>query len=164
MILVGRSDIKFQWKYLKRTGCEWDLLHGMSSNYPKTAGKRKLFRHNCEGECCRIFLAPEDMLVGQGFLKHAIPWFVGVSVWYWTYCNSTHGPSRVLGKSLECPCDLTLVTSLVTRVKLHGPMFLVKRPSGLTPMHHCDELACHLETIWQWYRGPGQTDWSVFIA
>ena len=27
-----------------------------------------------------------------------------VGVWYWTKCNSNHGPSRVLGKSLECPC------------------------------------------------------------
>ena len=27
-----------------------------------------------------LFLAPEDMQVGQGFLKHAIPWFVGVGV------------------------------------------------------------------------------------
>ena len=27
-----------------------------------------------------------------------------VGVWYWTYGNSTHGPSRVLGKSLECTC------------------------------------------------------------
>ena len=39
-----------------------------------------------------IFLAPEDIKVGQGFLKHTITWFVGV------------GPSRVLGKSVECPC------------------------------------------------------------
>ena len=32
-------------------------------------------------ECAaELFLAPEDMQVGQGFLKHAIPWFVGVGV------------------------------------------------------------------------------------
>ena len=30
-------------------------------------------------------LAPENnMKVGQGFYKHARPWFVGVGVWYWT--------------------------------------------------------------------------------
>ena len=29
-----------------------------------------------------IFLAPEDMKVGQGFLKRAIPWFVGVGKKY----------------------------------------------------------------------------------
>ena len=39
-----------------------------------------------------ILLDPEDTKVGQGFLKHVIPWFIGV------------GPSRVLGKSLKCPC------------------------------------------------------------
>ena len=55
VILVGRSEIKFQWKYLKGIGCEWDLLHGMSSNYPQTAGKRNLFMHNCEGKYCQIF-------------------------------------------------------------------------------------------------------------
>ena len=27
-----------------------------------------------------FFLAPEDMQVGQGFLKHAILWFFGVGV------------------------------------------------------------------------------------
>ena len=37
-LVVGRSEIKFQWKYLKGIGCKWDLLHGMSSGYPQTAG------------------------------------------------------------------------------------------------------------------------------
>ena len=45
------------------------------------------------------------MIVGQRFLKHAIPWFVGVGVDTGLKCNSTHGPSRELGKSLVCPCD-----------------------------------------------------------
>ena len=31
-----------------------------------------------------LFLAPEAMQVGQGLLKHEIPWFFGVGVWYWT--------------------------------------------------------------------------------
>ena len=57
------------------------MLHGMSSNYPQTEGKRNLFVHNCKGErCCILFLAPEDMEDGQGFLKYAIPRFVGVGV------------------------------------------------------------------------------------
>ena len=37
------------------------------------------------------------MQVCQRFLKHAIPWFIGVGLRYWTLCNSTHGPSGVLG-------------------------------------------------------------------
>ena len=45
VILVGKSEIKFQWKHLKGIGCEWDLLHGMSSNYPQTRGKRNPFMH-----------------------------------------------------------------------------------------------------------------------
>ena len=70
------------------------------------------------------FLAPEDMQVGQGLLKHEIPWFFGVGVWYWTECNSTHGPSWVLGKSLECPCGghsiHYVVLLLKNRIKLKG--------------------------------------------
>ena len=27
-----------------------------------------------------------------------------ISVWYWTWCNSIHGPTRALVKLLECPC------------------------------------------------------------
>ena len=42
--------VYFQWKYLKGIGCERDLLHGMSSNYLQTAGKRNLFMHICEGK------------------------------------------------------------------------------------------------------------------
>ena len=34
---------------------------------PQTAGKTDLFMHNCcEGECCPIFLTPEDMKVNKG--------------------------------------------------------------------------------------------------
>ena len=43
------------------------------------------------------FLTPEAMRVGQRFLKRAIPWFIGVGLRYWTLCNSTHGPTGVLG-------------------------------------------------------------------
>ena len=46
----GPTLVYFQWKYLKGIGCERDLLHGMSSNYPQTAGKRNLFMHICEGK------------------------------------------------------------------------------------------------------------------
>ena len=71
--------------FLKGIGCERNMLHGASSNYPQTAGKRNLYMHNCEGECCWIvFLAPEAMQVGQGLLKHEIPWFFRVGAWYWT--------------------------------------------------------------------------------
>ena len=47
-------------------------------------------------------LAPVDMKIGQGFLKQAISWFVGL-VFYTglSVSPSTHGPSRVLGKSLD---------------------------------------------------------------
>ena len=55
-----------------------------------------------------FFLPSGDLKVGQRLLKHAIPWFFGVGVWYWTQFNSTHGPSRVLGMLLECPCATPL--------------------------------------------------------
>ena len=63
--------------------------------------------------CVELFSAPDDMKVNQGFTEHAIPWFLehaipcllGVGVWRRTLCNPTHGPSGVLGESLECPCD-----------------------------------------------------------
>ena len=61
---------------------------------------------NVRESAAEFLLAPDNMKLDQGFLKHAIPWFVGVGVWYWTKCNSTHGPSRVLGKSLECTSHL----------------------------------------------------------
>ena len=56
-ILARRSESIFPVKYLKGIGCEWDLLHGMSSNYPQTAGKRNPFMHNCERECCWILFS-----------------------------------------------------------------------------------------------------------
>ena len=53
----------------------------MSSNYPQSVVKRNLFMHNCEGKCVQIiFIALEDMKVGQGLSEHAIPWFVVVGV------------------------------------------------------------------------------------
>ena len=52
----------------------------LSSNYPQTAGKSKLLMVNCEGGMLLNILTPEDMKVGQGFLQHAIPCFVGVGV------------------------------------------------------------------------------------
>ena len=69
---------------LKRIGCEWDLLLGMVSKYPQTAGKKSIFMHNCEREHCWRFLALEDLIFGQGFLEYATPWFILVGFWYWT--------------------------------------------------------------------------------
>ena len=40
-------EIKFQWKYLKEIGCEWDLLHGMSSHYPQINEVHCSFNSNC---------------------------------------------------------------------------------------------------------------------
>ena len=34
---------------------------------------------------------------------------VSNTVWYWTCSSTHHGLSRVLGKSLECPCGLSVV-------------------------------------------------------
>ena len=37
--------------------------------------------------------------------------YTKLSITYWTYlvlCNSTHGPSRVLSKLLECPCEMNM--------------------------------------------------------
>ena len=61
VILVGKSEIKFhfQWKHLKGIGCEWDLLHGLGSNYPQTVYKRNPFMHNCEGKCWLICFEPK---------------------------------------------------------------------------------------------------------
>ena len=112
MILVRSSESKFPVEYIFERnwiGCEWDILHVRSSNYPQTAGKKNIFMHNC----VELFSAPDDMKVNQGFTEHAIPWFLehaipcllGVGVWRRTLCNPTHGPSGVLGESLECPCD-----------------------------------------------------------
>ena len=47
--------LNFRMRRFEKNACEWDLLHGMSSNCPQTAGKRNLFMHICEGECCWIF-------------------------------------------------------------------------------------------------------------
>ena len=76
-----------EWKCLKGFvfGYEWNLLHGTISNYPQTAGKRTLLMHNnCEEECLlNVFFSSREekghawMKVGQGFLKHAIPCFLG---------------------------------------------------------------------------------------
>ena len=57
------KKVNFLFKYLSGIGGEWDLLHGMSSNYPQIAGKRMLFMQNCGGESAAEFLlAPEDMM------------------------------------------------------------------------------------------------------
>ena len=54
--------VYFQWEYLKRIWCEWDLLHGMNSNYPQTPGKRNLFMHNSIGIA---FLSSTPFLSGR---------------------------------------------------------------------------------------------------
>ena len=43
---------------------------------------KKYHRLDLERVLLNCFLAPEAMQVGQGLLKHAIPWFVGVGGWY----------------------------------------------------------------------------------
>ena len=43
-------------------------MHGMSSNYPQTAGKRNLFIHNCEGEYIHTYIPinPNRLALGAG--------------------------------------------------------------------------------------------------
>ena len=104
---------------------------------PSNCRKEKPFQAQLWGKVLlNSFLALEDMKVDQGLSKHAIPWFVVVGVLYWTWCNSTHGPStsRVLGKSLECPCAHSKALRAMHNEIHVFPYLPVFYCSGTTPM------------------------------
>ena len=71
---VGQK-VYFQWKYWnwKGIGCERNMLHGASSNYPQPAGKRNLNRHNFEGECWILFYSRTTAHASwSGIFRHTI--------------------------------------------------------------------------------------------
>ena len=68
------------------------------------------------------------MKVDQGFSKHAIPWLVFDTGFSATH--STHGTSKVLGKSLECPYGVQALNGGSSGLPTSGAKLLQVCDSG----------------------------------
>ena len=91
-----------------------------------------------------------------------------VGVWYWTSCNSPHGPSRVHANSLECPCGITLYRVRKTYFVLIHRWSVVKETliTFIDWQQHLPFLLLikNRGKLWLWYNAWGFTSKLCFAV
>ena len=157
MDLTSENQLLCAWKsmYLKGiVGLEWDLLHGMMSNYPQTASMRNLSMRNWKGKCYWIYFISKGYEICSGISTPCNPLVVAMKyyrgVFHWLLGLVVDAGLSVDFSHLECLTSSSVKLSIEIHhlfsqdmclnffqslILLHINSFIL--PSPTQPVHSC---------------------------